>query len=76
MADLIAHPWVQGPCATREQIIEEFQKREKQVKDEEEKERNANKEAKAITPRENDTRRTFRHGDKEYFTSGELTFLE
>ena len=39
MADLINHPWVQGQTPTKEEVIKEFQEREKKVKEEEEKER-------------------------------------
>ena len=39
MADLISHPWVQGVVPTQDEIIEEFSKREAQVKEQEEKEK-------------------------------------
>ena len=45
------------------------------VKDEEEKERKANKEEKATTPR-TELRRGFVFDEKEYFNAGEMTQRE
>ena len=77
MADLIAHPWVQGPVPTKEQIIEEFAKREKIVREEEEKERKSNEAQKVATPRGSDgDRRGPVHDKKEYIRDGDLTLQE